>query len=174
VTVGGEISVIPRRAVTVGMHEISNRGSCGSTAIGRGRARSCTRVARSITAACPASLVALTPMPSWWFADYVAALPTFDCDEIEFLPERVLSVVAHPDDAELFCAGTLARAQADGAEIALCVLCRGDKGQPDPPIDNLGRAPWRNGRSRGAAGRKALEGGYGDGSFSIATRPAVG
>ena len=56
---------------------------------------------------------------------------------LSFRQERVLAVVAHPDDAELLCAGTLARARADGAAIALCVLCRGDKGQPDPPIENL-------------------------------------
>ena len=37
---------------------------------------------------------------------------------------------AHPDDAELLCAGTLARAKADGAAIAICVMCRGEKGMP--------------------------------------------
>ena len=55
----------------------------------------------------------------------------------DFLNERVLAVVAHPDDAELLCAGTLARAKSDGATIAICVLCQGDKGQPDQPIDDL-------------------------------------
>src|SRR5436190_4848150 len=55
-----------------------------------------------------------------------------------FKGERVLAVVAHPDDAELFCAGTLARARRDGATIAMCVLCRGDKGQPSQRIPNLG------------------------------------
>ena len=57
--------------------------------------------------------------------------------QLSFSNERVLAVVAHPDDAELLCAGTLARALADGAVVAICVLCRGDKGQPDPPIDDL-------------------------------------
>jgi N-acetylglucosamine malate deacetylase 1 len=56
---------------------------------------------------------------------------------LDFAEERVLAVVAHPDDAELLCAGTLARARADGAAIGICVLCQGDKGQPDPPLDNL-------------------------------------
>lgn len=55
----------------------------------------------------------------------------------DFTNERVLAVVAHPDDAELLCAGTLARAKADGAQIAICVLCNGDKGQPSKPIKNL-------------------------------------
>jgi LmbE family N-acetylglucosaminyl deacetylase len=57
--------------------------------------------------------------------------------KLNFANERVLAVVAHPDDAELLCAGTLARARADGAAIGICVLCRGDRGQPTKPIPNL-------------------------------------
>lgn len=56
---------------------------------------------------------------------------------ISFAGDRVLAVVAHPDDAELLCAGTLARARDDGAAIGVCVLCRGDKGQPTEAIKNL-------------------------------------
>lgn len=51
----------------------------------------------------------------------------------------MLAVVAHPDDAELLCAGTLARAKRDGAAIAICVLCRGDKGQPEKAVKDLAR-----------------------------------
>lgn len=57
--------------------------------------------------------------------------------KLDFSNERVLAVVAHPDDAELLCAGTLQRAKADGAAIGICVLCQGDKGQPAKPIKNL-------------------------------------
>src|SRR4051812_17868875 len=57
--------------------------------------------------------------------------------KFDFSGERVMAIVAHPDDAELLCAGTLARAKADGAAIAICVLCNGDKGQPSKPIKNL-------------------------------------
>ena len=56
---------------------------------------------------------------------------------LDFSNEHVLTVVAHPDDAEYLCAGTLARAKADGAAIGVCVLCQGDKGQPTTPIPNL-------------------------------------
>jgi len=49
---------------------------------------------------------------------------------LHFADERLLGVVAHPDDAEMLCAGTLARAKADGAAIAVCVACQGDKGRP--------------------------------------------
>ena len=47
---------------------------------------------------------------------------------LTFADERVLAVMAHPDDAELLCAGALARAKADGAAIGIAVMCRGDKG----------------------------------------------
>lgn len=57
--------------------------------------------------------------------------------KLSFAGERVLAVVAHPDDAELLCAGTLARARDDGAAIAIYVLTKGDKGQPNRPIKNL-------------------------------------
>ena len=57
--------------------------------------------------------------------------------KLDFRNERVLAVVAHPDDAELFCAGTLARAKRDGAGIGICVLCQGDKGQSSEPVKNL-------------------------------------
>jgi LmbE family N-acetylglucosaminyl deacetylase len=56
---------------------------------------------------------------------------------LSFKSERVLAVVAHPDDAELLCAGTLARAKTDGAAIAIAILCRGDKGQPEKKVANL-------------------------------------
>ncbi len=86
--------------------------------------------------------------------------------KLDFTNERVLAVVAHPDDAELLCGGTLARAKADGAAIGICVLCRGDKGQPDPPIDNLGDT--RRAEMKSAAdllGAKLLEGRFGDGEL---------
>src|SRR5437868_15086563 len=57
--------------------------------------------------------------------------------KINFKAERLLAVVAHPDDAELLCAGTLARAKRDGADIAICVMCKGDKGQPSEQVANL-------------------------------------
>ncbi|HPA17869.1 MAG TPA: PIG-L family deacetylase [Verrucomicrobiae bacterium] len=57
--------------------------------------------------------------------------------KLDFSSDRILAVVAHPDDAELLCAGALARARSAGAAIAVCVLCNGDKGQPAKPIRNL-------------------------------------
>src|SRR5687767_13926637 len=64
-------------------------------------------------------------------------MPFFRPMKLDFSGDRVLAVVAHPDDAELLCAGTLARAKQAGAAIGICVLCQGDKGQPNKPIKNL-------------------------------------
>ena len=96
--------------------------------------------------------------------------------QLTFHNERVLAIVAHPDDAELLCAGTLARAKADGAAIGICVLCRGDKGQPHPPIDNLGAV--RSGEMKAASdllGAELLEGGFSDGELfdSVESRKTV-
>jgi len=89
-----------------------------------------------------------------------------------FTDERVIAVVAHPDDAELLCAGTLARARQDGAVIALCVLCRGDKGQPDPPIKNLGEVRRREmGAAAKLLGAKLFTCGYSDGSLVDSPSP---
>lgn len=86
--------------------------------------------------------------------------------QLNFDNERVLAVVAHPDDAELLCAGTLARAKSDGATIGICVLCRGDKGQPDPPVANL--TEIRRAEMAAAAkllGAELLEGDFSDGEL---------
>ncbi|MGG7574117.1 PIG-L deacetylase family protein [Streptomyces sirii] len=42
--------------------------------------------------------------------------------------ERVVAVVAHPDDAELLCYGTLRRAQAAGASVTIVVVTHGANG----------------------------------------------
>jgi LmbE family N-acetylglucosaminyl deacetylase len=86
---------------------------------------------------------------------------------LDFSQERVLAVVAHPDDAELLCAGTLARAKADGAAIAICVMCKGEKGQPARPIRNL--AAVRRKEMAAAArllGATHFCGGVGDGELA--------
>lgn len=57
--------------------------------------------------------------------------------KLDFKDERVLAVVAHPDDVELLCAGTLARVKHDGGAIGICYLCQGDKGQPAVPVPDL-------------------------------------
>lgn len=86
--------------------------------------------------------------------------------KLDFHGQRVLAVTAHPDDAELLCAGTLARAKEDGAAIGLCVLCRGDKGQSSRPIADLGAVRRRElTASAGLLRAELFRGGFPDGEL---------
>ncbi len=53
----------------------------------------------------------------------------------------VLVVLAHPDDPEFFCGGTVARWSSEGRKITYCLLTRGDKGSDDDstPPEELAR-----------------------------------
>lgn len=91
---------------------------------------------------------------------------------LDFAGERVLAVVAHPDDAELSCAGTLARARADGASIGVCVMCLGDKGQPPRPIADLAAVRRRELLAAAALiGLEPAECGYPDGTLADGGEP---
>ena len=48
--------------------------------------------------------------------------------------QRILVVIAHPDDAESFCGGTMARLAREGKDIHYLVITRGDKGSSDPDM----------------------------------------
>ncbi len=50
------------------------------------------------------------------------------------MPERVLAVYAHPDDADVSCGGTLARWASEGATVEVVVCAAGDKGSSDPAV----------------------------------------
>ncbi len=50
---------------------------------------------------------------------------------MEEIPERVLVVTPHPDDAELWCAGTVARWTGGGASVHYLVCTDGGKGSVD-------------------------------------------
>jgi len=49
-------------------------------------------------------------------------------------PQRVLVVMAHPDDPDFICAGTIARWAAEGSEIIYVLGTSGDKGSDDPEM----------------------------------------
>lgn len=90
--------------------------------------------------------------------------------KLNFKGERVLAVVAHPDDAELLCAGTLARALRDGAEIGVCVMCRGDKGQAGKVVANLTAVRQKEmARAAKLAGAKLYLGNHPDGTLEDRT-----
>ena len=49
-------------------------------------------------------------------------------------PGKALVIVAHPDDAEFLCAGTIAKWCAEGWEIRYVLVTGGDKGTHDPAM----------------------------------------
>jgi len=55
-------------------------------------------------------------------------------DRLEDVPSRALAVFAHPDDADVACAGTLARWVDAGSEVDLVICALGDKGSVDPTV----------------------------------------
>lgn len=63
----------------------------------------------------------------------------------------VLVVLAHPDDPEFFCGGTIARWVASGHEVQYCLLTRGDKGSDDDQIPPDELAEIREAEQRAAA-----------------------
>jgi LmbE family N-acetylglucosaminyl deacetylase len=64
---------------------------------------------------------------------------------------RVLVVLAHPDDPEFFCGGTIAGWAEEGKEIIYCLLTRGDKGADDPGIEPSDLSRRREAEQRRAA-----------------------
>lgn len=56
-------------------------------------------------------------------------------DDLRALPiERVLVIVAHPDDIESWCAGTVCRFTDAGKQVAYALCTSGDKGTSDPNL----------------------------------------
>ena len=49
-------------------------------------------------------------------------------------PQRVLLILAHPDDPEFFCGATLAKWSREGKEIRYLLLTCGDKGSDSPDV----------------------------------------
>lgn len=71
---------------------------------------------------------------------------------IELAPERLLVVTAHPDDAEFFVGGTMARLAAAGTEVHLAVLTDGQGGAMERALDRPTVAAIRR-REQGEAAR---------------------
>lgn len=70
------------------------------------------------------------------------------------IPERrsrVMVVMAHPDDAEFICAGTVARWASEGSEIVYVLVTSGDKGSNDPAKTPSQLAALREAEQREAA-----------------------
>lgn len=65
--------------------------------------------------------------------------------------QRVMAVMAHPDDPDFSCGGTFARWAAEGKEIIYVLFTRGDKGTSDPDMTSDRLVQIREAEERAAA-----------------------
>ncbi len=82
------------------------------------------------------------------------------------MARRILTVYAHPDDAETMAGGTLLKWARDGHDITLCLLTDGDKGTADPddaPAAVIARRRTEQARAAARLGAKVVTLGYEDG-----------
>jgi LmbE family N-acetylglucosaminyl deacetylase len=86
----------------------------------------------------------------------------------------VLVVLAHPDDPEFFCGGTVAKWARAGRKVAYCLLTRGDKGSDEPGVDPDELARTREREQRAAAAVLGVDRvdflGYPDGELYVSPR----
>ena len=85
-------------------------------------------------------------------------------------PERVLAVVAHPDDVDYGSAGTIAQWTSRGVEVAYCIATYGDAGGfDDTPREQM--AALRESEQRAAAAAVGVTDvtflGYPDGQLAV-------
>ena len=68
-----------------------------------------------------------------------------------YVPERAMAIVAHPDDIEFTCVGTLARWIKSGARVSYVVCTSGDVGIDEPGMTREKAAEIREAEERKAA-----------------------
>lgn len=69
----------------------------------------------------------------------------------DYVPQRAMVIVAHPDDIEFGCAGTVARWVRHGAEVCYVVCTSGDAGIADVALSRPQAAAIREAEQRAAA-----------------------
>lgn len=70
---------------------------------------------------------------------------------LDWLPDRVLCVSAHPDDSEFGYGATVARLAAEGSEVTYVVVTDGSQGGEDPAVPDSELALIREAEQRAAA-----------------------
>lgn len=63
---------------------------------------------------------------------------------------RIMAFGPHPDDVEIFCSGTLAKYKAQGHEVAIAVMTRGDVGSPTLSRDEIAAIREKEARTSAA------------------------
>lgn len=82
-------------------------------------------------------------------SEFLKSLPT---------PEHCLIILAHPDDAEFFAGGTLAKWASDGCRLTLFLMTSGDKGSGDlTTLDGAKVAAIREEEARHAADKLGIQ-----------------
>ena len=66
-------------------------------------------------------------------------------------PGRALVVMAHPDDIEFTCGGTVAQLSDDGWHVTFCLVTSGDKGTKDPMLGPADLGALREAEQEAAA-----------------------
>jgi len=72
--------------------------------------------------------------------------------------ERVMVIVAHPDDAESWVGGTVAKLAREGATVSYVIVTNGDKGSADRSMSPEALARIRAEEQREAAVRRCRVG----------------
>lgn len=71
--------------------------------------------------------------------------------ETYHVPERILVIVPHPDDAEFGVAGSVARWVDEGAKVTYCIVTDGSAGSNEPDADLEALVEQRQAEQRAAA-----------------------
>jgi LmbE family N-acetylglucosaminyl deacetylase len=71
--------------------------------------------------------------------------------------KRALCIVAHPDDIEFFCAGSVLLMTRRGVAVDFVLATSGDKGTADPSLDGSRLAAMREEEQKAAAARLGAE-----------------
>ncbi|MFN2198676.1 MAG: PIG-L deacetylase family protein [Anaerolineales bacterium] len=66
-------------------------------------------------------------------------------------PQKILVILAHPDDPEFFCGGTVAQWTAAGHHVRYCVMTCGDKGSDEREVSTDELCATRHVEQRAAA-----------------------
>jgi LmbE family N-acetylglucosaminyl deacetylase len=89
------------------------------------------------------------------------------------MTKRILTIFAHPDDAETMAGGTLLKWAREGHAITLCLITDGDKGTTDPDDTReavIARRREEQARAAARLGATVLNLGYEDGVL----QPTIG
>lgn len=96
------------------------------------------------------------PAPPRMVETPLGAVPAPELPPIEG-PASALVIMAHPDDAEFLCAGTIARWCAEGWDVRYVVVTGGDKGTHDPTMHPEMLAAIREEEQRAACRRLGVK-----------------